>query len=83
MVGGEGSASRPSRFDPTERALGTHWIGGWEVPISGLNDMEEQKFFTLLGLELRSLGSPACSQSLRGLSLIILQLNVYVTLTKP
>jgi hypothetical protein len=26
---GEWSASRPCRFTPTERAPGTHWIGGW------------------------------------------------------
>jgi hypothetical protein len=26
---GEWSASRPDRFTPRERALGTHWIGGW------------------------------------------------------
>jgi hypothetical protein len=27
--GGEWSASRPGRFIPREKALGTHWIGGW------------------------------------------------------
>jgi len=26
---GEWSPSRPGRFTPTERAPGTHWIGGW------------------------------------------------------
>jgi hypothetical protein len=29
LDGGELSASRPCRFTPRERALGTHWIGGW------------------------------------------------------
>jgi hypothetical protein len=29
LDGGEWSASRPCRFTPRERALGTHWIGGW------------------------------------------------------
>jgi hypothetical protein len=24
--------SRPGRFTPRERALGTHWIGGWVGP---------------------------------------------------
>jgi hypothetical protein len=28
LDGGEWSASRPGRFTPTERAPGTHWIGG-------------------------------------------------------
>jgi hypothetical protein len=29
---GEWSASRPRRFNPRERAPGTHWIGGWVGP---------------------------------------------------
>jgi hypothetical protein len=29
LDGGEWSGSRPSRFTPRERALGTRWIGGW------------------------------------------------------
>jgi len=29
LDGGEWSASRSGRFIPTERAAGTHWIGGW------------------------------------------------------
>jgi hypothetical protein len=28
-LGGEWSASRPGSFTPRERALGTHWVGGW------------------------------------------------------
>jgi hypothetical protein len=32
LDGGEWSASRPGRFTPRERALGTHWIGGWLDP---------------------------------------------------
>jgi hypothetical protein len=32
LDGGEWSASRPGRFTPRERALGTHWIGGWVGP---------------------------------------------------
>jgi hypothetical protein len=27
LVGGEWSTSRPGRFNPGERALGTYWIG--------------------------------------------------------
>jgi hypothetical protein len=32
--------------------------------IAGLDNMEKRKFLTLLGLEIRPLGHPACSQSL-------------------
>jgi hypothetical protein len=64
LVGGEWSVSRPGRFTPGERAPGTHWIGGWVDPRAGLNDVEKTKFFTLPGLELRSFGRPARSQSL-------------------
>jgi hypothetical protein len=41
LVGGEWSASRPSRFIPGERASGTHWIGGWVGSRAGLDDMEK------------------------------------------
>jgi hypothetical protein len=53
LAGVEWSASRPRRFTP-----GTHSKGGW------VDDLEKRKFLTLPGLELRPLGSPACSQSL-------------------
>jgi hypothetical protein len=52
LAGGEWSASRPCRFTP-----GIHRIGGWEGPRAGLDDVEKRKLFTLLGLELRPLGS--------------------------
>jgi hypothetical protein len=58
------SASRPCRFTPGERTPGTHWIGGWVGPRAGLDDVENRKFLTLPGLELRLLGRPARSQSL-------------------
>jgi hypothetical protein len=64
LVGGEWPASRASRFTSGERAPGTHWIGGWVGLRAGLDDVEERKFLTLPGLELRSLGHPARSQSL-------------------
>jgi hypothetical protein len=32
LDGSEWSASRPGRFTPRERALGTHCIGGWVCP---------------------------------------------------
>jgi hypothetical protein len=63
LTGGEWSASRPGRFNPWERAPGTHWIG-WVDARAGLDDVEKRKLLTLPGLELRSLGRPARSQSL-------------------
>jgi hypothetical protein len=68
LVRGEWSASRLSRFTPVERAPGTHWMGGWVGPRAGLDDVEKKQFLTLPGLELRSLGRPARSQSLHRLS---------------
>jgi hypothetical protein len=64
LAGGEWSTSRPGRFTHRERAPGTHWIGGWVNPRTGLDDAEKLKFLTLSGLELRPLGRPARSQSL-------------------
>jgi hypothetical protein len=62
LVEGEWSPSRPDRFTPEERTPGTHWIGGWMGPRTGLADMEKLKFFPPPGLKLRPLGRPACSQ---------------------
>jgi hypothetical protein len=39
LVGGEWSASRPSRLNLWERAPGTHWIGGLVDPRTGLGDV--------------------------------------------
>jgi hypothetical protein len=64
LVGGEWSVSRIGRFTPEERASSIHWIEDLVDPIAGLNQVEKRKLLTLSGLELRSLGRPACSQSL-------------------
>jgi hypothetical protein len=64
LDGGECSASRPGRFTPGEKAPGTHWIGGLVHPRAGLDGVENIKFLTLPGLELRSLARPVRSQSL-------------------
>jgi hypothetical protein len=47
-----------------ERARGTHWIGGWVDLRAGLDDLEERKFLTLPGLELRppSIVQPVASR---------------------
>jgi hypothetical protein len=54
----------PGRFTPGERAAGTHWIGSWVGLRADLDDVEKRKFLTLPGLELRTLGRLARSQSL-------------------
>jgi hypothetical protein len=59
LAGSEWSASRPGRFTP-----GTHWIGGWVDPRASLEGLEKRKFFTLPGIELRTIGRTARSQSL-------------------
>jgi hypothetical protein len=41
---------------------GTHWMGGWVGPRTGLNDMERKKYLPLPGLELRPLVLTARSQ---------------------
>jgi hypothetical protein len=64
LVGGDWSASRPSRFTPGEIAPGTYWIGGWVGPRAGMDDVQKRKFLTLPGLELQPLGRPARSHSL-------------------
>jgi hypothetical protein len=56
LIGGKRSDSHPGRFDPGERASGTHWIGGW------VGDVDKRKFLTVLGLELRLLDRAACTQ---------------------
>jgi hypothetical protein len=64
LAGGEWSVLGPGRFTPTERAPGTHWIGGWVDPRAGLDDVEKRKFLNFQGLELRPLNRAARSQSL-------------------
>jgi hypothetical protein len=43
LDGGEWSASRPCRFTPSERALGTHWIGSWVGPRVVLDAVVKRK----------------------------------------
>jgi hypothetical protein len=57
ISGGEWAASRSGRFIPGKRAPGTHWIVGCVGPGAGLDDVENRKFFTLPGLELRPVAS--------------------------
>jgi hypothetical protein len=64
LVGGEWSASRPGRFISGERALGTHWIGGWVGLKTVLEDVERRKILPLAAIELRLLGRPTRNQTL-------------------
>jgi hypothetical protein len=45
-VGGDWSASRPGKFTPGERTLGTDWIRGWMGPRTGLDDVKNGKSCT-------------------------------------
>jgi hypothetical protein len=56
--GGEWSASLPGRFNPRDRAPGTHRIGGGRGP------REEEKNFAPTVTRTPTLGRPACSQTL-------------------
>jgi hypothetical protein len=56
LVGGEWSASQHGRFIPEETAPGTHWIGEWVGPRTGLDDVK-RKISPVLGLQLPLLGS--------------------------
>jgi hypothetical protein len=44
IVGGEWSVLQPGRFTPEERARGSHWIGDWVGPRTGLEDVERKKY---------------------------------------
>jgi hypothetical protein len=55
IYGSKWSALRPGRFNPRQIASGTHFIGGWVVPIAVLDEMvREKKSLPLPGIESRS-----------------------------
>ena len=54
----------PLPLYPRGKILGACRIGCWVDSGASLGDVEERKFLTLPGLELRALGRPAHSQSL-------------------
>jgi hypothetical protein len=57
------------RFIPEERTTGTHCPGGWVGPRAGLNTEDKGKILSpLSGIEHRSPGRPARSQTLYWLS---------------
>jgi len=48
LDGDEWSASRPGRITHRQRAPGTHWIGGWVGPRSGVDTVVIQTFWNFL-----------------------------------
>jgi hypothetical protein len=52
LDGGEWSSSRRCRFTPGERAPGNQWMGGCVGSSAGLDDADERKFLTLLGIDM-------------------------------
>jgi hypothetical protein len=70
LDGGEWWASRPGRaLPPGKGPPGTHCTGGWVGPSAGLNtEVRGKIFLPLPGIEPRSPGRPARSQTLYWLS---------------
>jgi hypothetical protein len=46
---------------PGVRVPATHWVGGWVDLRAGLDDLENRKFLTVPGLDLRPVGRPTRS----------------------
>jgi hypothetical protein len=44
LLGGEWSVSHPGRFNPGEKAPGTHWVGRPVDPRTDLDDVEKKNF---------------------------------------
>jgi hypothetical protein len=64
LDGGEWSTSLPGRVTPGEIAPplpGTHWIGGWVGPRTGLDVMEEKKNLALVGHRTPAVQPVACT----------------------
>jgi hypothetical protein len=66
LIGGEWSASRLGRASPPGKGPpSTHWIGGWMGPRAGVDTEARGTILSPLpGIEPRSLGRPADSQTL-------------------
>jgi hypothetical protein len=47
------------QFTPQERSPSIHWIRGWVVPRSSLDDLEKRQILPPLGLEIRPFSHPA------------------------
>jgi hypothetical protein len=64
LVSREWLGSRLDRFIPGERGPVTHYVAGWVGPRTGLDAVKRRKILPVPGLEIRSVGHPARSQSL-------------------
>jgi hypothetical protein len=53
-----GQLHTPAALPPGKQPHGTHWIGGWVGPITGLDDVEKRKFLIIPGLELQPVIQP-------------------------
>jgi hypothetical protein len=68
-MGGSGQRHAPASLYPGERAPSTHCTGGWVGPRAGLDTEDRGKILSPLpGIEPRSTGHPASSQTLFWLS---------------
>jgi hypothetical protein len=65
-LAGGGQLHAPAAL-PQGKSPRAHCIRGWVGPSAGLDDLKERKFLPLPGLELRSLGRRARSESLNRL----------------
>jgi hypothetical protein len=64
-MGVSGQRHAPAALSPGERTPGTHCTGGWVGPRAGLDTEARGKILSsLLGIEPRSPGRPARSQTL-------------------
>jgi hypothetical protein len=64
-MGVSGQRHAKPRFTPGKRTPGTHCTGGWVGPRAGMDTEARGKILSLLpGIEPRSSGSPARSQTL-------------------
>jgi hypothetical protein len=59
-----GQFHAPAALPPGKEPPSTYWVGGWVDPTASMDNVENRKFLTLPGFELRPLGRPAGSQSL-------------------
>jgi len=52
LDGGEWSVSHPGRLTPKERTPGTHWLGGWVGPRTGIHAVVRRKFPAPIGIQI-------------------------------
>jgi hypothetical protein len=78
LDGGEWSASHPSRFISSERAPGTHWIGGWVGPRDGLDVVEKRKTSSPAGNRTPAVQPVAIPTELSRLLVFLIRSNILI-----